>query len=145
MTLQETHALPSAPTGESPVIFFDGVCGLCNAWVDFVIVRDKRQLFRFAALQGETARDRLRIAPGDPLDSVVLADKTGVYQKSDAVWRILKSLGGVWSTAGFFLRLLPRPIRNWGYDFVARRRYKWFGRKETCRMLEPAERELFLP
>ena len=145
MTLQETRTLPAALPGESPVIFFDGVCGLCNAWVDFVIVRDRRRLFRFAALQGETARDRLHLSPGDLLDSVVLADETGVYQKSDAVWRILRSLGGVWSVSGFCLRLLPRPIRNWGYDFVARRRYKWFGRKETCRMPSPGERERFLP
>jgi len=127
-----------------PVIFFDGVCGLCNAWIDFVIARDRQGRFRFSPLQGETARDWLQMTPDSPLDSVTLADATGIHRKSDAVWRILVLLGGVWRPAGWLLRLIPRPLRDWGYDFVARHRYRWFGKKESCRLPTPAERERFL-
>ncbi|MGE5192056.1 MAG: thiol-disulfide oxidoreductase DCC family protein [Deltaproteobacteria bacterium] len=127
------------------MIFFDGVCGLCNAWIDFVIVRDKPGRFRFSPLQGETARDWLQMTPESPLDSVTLVDATGIHHRSDAVWRILVRLGGLWRLAGWLLRLIPRPLRNWGYDFVARHRYQWFGKKEICRLPTPAERERFLP
>lgn len=128
-----------------PVIFFDGVCGLCNRWVDFVLAHDRRRVFRFAALQGETARDWLQIAPDQPLNSVVLCDGNGIHRKSDAIWRMLLALGGFWNVPGWLLRLTPRPIRNWGYDLVACNRYRWFGKKETCRLPTPDERSRFLP
>src|SRR5262249_31601954 len=113
---------PVTPSPGHPIIFFDGVCGLCNHWIDFVVARDRMQQFRFAPSQGETARDCLGISAGESLSSVVLLDATGTYRKTDAVWRMLTRLGGVWWCAGGMLRLVPRPIRNWGYDFVARRR-----------------------
>jgi predicted DCC family thiol-disulfide oxidoreductase YuxK len=128
-----------------PVIFFDGVCGLCNAWVDFVIARDGKGRFRFSPLQGATARDWLQMTPETSLDSVALVDVAGVHRKSDAVWRILVGLGGVWRPLGWLLRLIPLPVRNWGYDFVASHRYRWFGKKETCRLPSPTERQQFLP
>jgi predicted DCC family thiol-disulfide oxidoreductase YuxK len=128
-----------------PVIFFDGECGLCNRWVDFVLVRDRRQVFRFAALQGETARRRLQLSEGQSLNSVVLLDTNGEHRKSDAVARMLIRIGGVWSIPGWLLRMVPRPIRNWGYDLVARHRYKWFGRKQSCRLPTADERSRFLP
>jgi predicted DCC family thiol-disulfide oxidoreductase YuxK len=135
-----------APAG-SPllVIFFDGVCGLCNAWIDFVIARDSQGRFRFSPLQGTTARDWLQMTPETSLDSVTLVDAAGIHRKSEAVWRILVQLGGAWRPLGWLLRLVPYPLRNWGYDFVARRRYRWFGKKETCRLPTPAERARFLP
>jgi len=128
-----------------PIIFFDGVCGLCNAWIDFVIKRDSDHVFRFGPLQGETARGRLNLATDSEFDSVALVDRTGTYWKSDAVWRILARLKGAWPLVGLLLRLIPRPIRNWGYDFVARRRYRWFGKKEACRLPSAQERERFVP
>jgi predicted DCC family thiol-disulfide oxidoreductase YuxK len=128
-----------------PVIFFDGVCGLCNHWINFVLARDRNRRFRFAALQGETARDWLKLPPVEALSSVVLVDSTGVYRQTDAVWRMLVQLGGVCRIAGWLMRLLPRPIRNWGYDFIARHRYRWFGKKESCRLPTPDERARFLP
>ena len=127
------------------MIFFDGVCGLCNWSVDFVIARDRRRVFRFAPLQGETARRRLGIAADDPVRSMVLADGAGTYRRSDAVWRVLVRLGGFWRVCGRLLWLVPRPLRNWGYEFIACRRYRWFGKHETCRLPTPQERELFLP
>jgi predicted DCC family thiol-disulfide oxidoreductase YuxK len=127
------------------VIFFDGVCGLCNAWIDFVIKRDKDQVFRFGPLQGATARQHLNLPPDAEFDSVALVDASGTHHKSDAVWRILARLKGAWPVMGALLRLIPGPIRDWGYDFVARRRYRWFGKKETCRLPSPEERERFVP
>jgi predicted DCC family thiol-disulfide oxidoreductase YuxK len=131
--------------GEHPVIFFDGVCGLCSRWVDFVLRWDKREEFRFSPLQGETAQDWLQVSPEQPLNSVVLVDEQGIHRKSDAIWRMLRRLGGRWTIAAWLLRLTPRPIRNFGYDVVARRRYQWFGKKEACRLPTPAERNRFLP
>ena len=84
---------PAANVGV-PVIFFDGVCGLCNAWIDFVVERDKTRVFRFGPVQGETAREWLNLPPEAALDSVMLVDSSGIYRKSDAVWRILARLPG---------------------------------------------------
>lgn len=137
------RAIPAHNAG--PVIFFDGVCGLCDAWISFVLARDRQQKFRFGALQGETAREWLQMGPDVVLDSVTLADATGIYRKSDAVWRILVILGGVWRVCGWLLRLVPRPIRNRGYDFIARHRYQWFEKKEACRLPTREERDRFLP
>jgi len=136
---------PSVKPGEFPVVFFDGVCGLCNRWVDFLLKWDRTQMFRFSPLQGETARDWLQISPEQPLNSVVLVDESGIHRKSDAVWRMLLRVGGRWALPAWLLRLTPRFVRNVGYDFVARHRYRWFGRKESCRLPIPAERARFLP
>lgn len=136
--------VPCGIADGGPVIFFDGVCGLCNAWVDFVLARDTRHRFRFGPLQGETAREWLKLPPDAALDSVTLVDTGGTYRKSAAVSRILIGLGGLWFLCGWLLWLIPRPLRDWGYDFVARRRYRWFGKKETCRLPTPAERERFV-
>src|SRR5579872_1259173 len=141
----EPASLSGISPGQTPVIFFDGVCGLCNHWIDFVAARDHKRQFRFAPLQGETARDWLHLDAAQSLNSVVLLDGSGIYHKSDAVWRMLVALGGVSRIFGWSLRLVPRPIRNWGYDFVARHRYRWFGRKESCRLPTPDERARFLP
>ncbi|MBS0266198.1 MAG: DUF393 domain-containing protein [Planctomycetes bacterium] len=136
---------PATDRPESPLILFDGVCGLCNHWIDFVLARDRQQQFRFSPLQGETARRYLGPETPETLKSVVLLDETGTYRKSDAVCRMLIRLGGVWSLAGWMLRCIPAVLRNWGYDLVAARRYRWFGEKSTCRMPTASERARFLP
>jgi predicted DCC family thiol-disulfide oxidoreductase YuxK len=128
-----------------PVIFFDGFCGLCNRFVDFVIQRDPLGIFHFAPLQGETARQHL---PEDDLRNIqtmVLADGQGVFRKSTAAVRILGRLGGFWGAVGRLLRFVPRPLRDAGYSLVARNRYAIFGKKETCRIPTAAERARFLP
>ncbi len=136
---------PVDPRAElPPVIFFDGVCGLCNRFIDFVIARDRAGLFRFATLQGETARERLAGADLD-LNTMVLWEEQGILRKSTAAARILIRLGGVWGLCGTALRLVPRPLRDIGYSLVARNRYRLFGKKATCRMPTPAERARFLP
>jgi predicted DCC family thiol-disulfide oxidoreductase YuxK len=132
-------------SGAAPVIFFDGVCGLCNRFIDFVIRRDTGAVFRFAPLQGETARDRLPDADVREVNTMVLCDEQGIFRKSTAAVRILSRLGGVWRVIGGALRLMPRPLRDAGYSLVARYRYAIFGKKETCRIPTAAERARFLP
>ena len=130
---------------DSPVILFDGVCGLCNWWVSFVLERDKRGGFRFAALQSEAGGALLRShdLPADQLDTVVLIAGERAYSKSAAVLEILKRLGFPWSLAAAGAAL-PVGVRDGLYDFVARNRYRWFGRTETCRIPTAAERGRFL-
>lgn len=137
----------NAPLSDSPhpVIFFDGVCGLCNRFVDFVLRRDPGGLFQFSPLQGETAAERL--VPGDVADlkTVVLVDGNGTYRKSAAVIRVLRSLGGFWRLAAALFWVVPRPIRDLGYSWIANNRYAIFGKKETCRLPTAEERSRFLP
>jgi predicted DCC family thiol-disulfide oxidoreductase YuxK len=138
-------AASGPPDGGGPIVFFDGVCGLCNRFIDFVIKRDRAGVFRFAPLQGETARERLPAADVRDVNTMVLVDEQGVFRKSTAATRILIRLGGICGLIGSVLRLVPRPLRDAGYSLVARYRYAIFGKKETCRMPTPAERARFLP
>jgi predicted DCC family thiol-disulfide oxidoreductase YuxK len=128
-----------------PIVFFDGVCGLCNRFVDFVLPRDRREVFRFAPLQGETARRLIDRADIDSLKSILLCDGRGVHRQSTAVVRILYRLGGVWKVIAVALWLIPRPIRDLGYKLIARSRYRLFGKREACRLPTPDERRRFLP
>lgn len=126
-----------------PVIYFDGYCGLCNGFVDFVLARDRRRRFRFAPLQGTTATARFG-APGDVDPTTILLEDSGtVYERSTAALRIITDLGGVWRLAGI-LRLVPRFIRDAIYDWIARHRYGWFGKRDACRLPSPEERAVFL-
>lgn len=139
------HSSQDAAGATSPVVFFDGVCGLCNSWVDWVLRADRAARFRFAPLQGETARARLPADDVASLGSMVLADGDRVLRHSTAVATILWRLGGLCALAGALLFLVPRPLRDLGYRIVAANRYRWFGKKESCRMPTPAERARFLP
>jgi predicted DCC family thiol-disulfide oxidoreductase YuxK len=135
---------------ERIILFFDGVCNLCNSWVDFLVRRDKRKQFRYAPLQGSTFQSVLTAHPElATYDSLIV-----VHDRTDGTQEILTHssgplflagrLGGAWSLARVFL-LLPRFIRDAGYRLVARVRYAAFGRKETCRVPTAEERTLFLP
>lgn len=135
---------PAPP--DRPIVFFDGVCGLCNRFVDWVITRDGRGHFVFAPLQGSTAR-AMGVEPStaDPaLWSIVLVDGSGVHERSDAVLLIAAGLGGAHRLATI-LRWIPRPLRDWVYDRIARRRYRFFGKREACRMPSEVEQDRFLP
>jgi predicted DCC family thiol-disulfide oxidoreductase YuxK len=126
-----------------PVIYFDGYCGLCNGFVDFVLARDRSRRFRFAPLQGTTARARFG-DPGDVDPTTILLEEEGtVFQRSTAALRIITALGGIWRLAGL-LRLVPRFIRDAVYDWIARNRYGWFGKRDSCRLPSPEERAVFL-
>ena len=131
---------------EGPVLFFDGVCNLCNRTVQFVIRRDKKKLFRFASLQSPAGQEALQLLAGEKgvsPDSVVLYYKGKFYIKSAAALKTAAFLGGIWrmAAAGW---LLPRFIRNAIYDWIARHRYKWFGKKDACMLPSPELRERFL-
>lgn len=134
------------------VLFFDGVCGLCNRSVDFVLSRDRRGAIRFAPLQGETAKRVLsgewRVASSETqtFDTIVWLDSSSrQFVRSAAFVRVLWQLRGIWWLIGWLLWLVPRPLRDVGYRLVAANRYRLFGKKETCRLPSPAERERFLP
>ncbi len=115
------------------VIFFDGVCNLCNGSVQFVIERDKKKRYRFASLQSDYAMKILAPFGIDTKakESFVLLEDGKVYQKSGAALRVAKNLSGFWPMLYGFL-LVPSFIRNGVYNFVAKNRYKWFGKQESC-------------
>ncbi len=121
-----------------PVLLFDGVCNLCNGSVQWVLLHDRKAQFRFAALQSETGQALLRQFGLDPaqLDTVVLVDGDRVFLRSDAPLEVARRLGGGWALLYAF-KVLPRPLRNAVYDWVARNRYRWFGRQEACMLPRP--------
>ena len=124
-----------ALTSGKKVILFDGVCNLCNTMVNFVIERDKKDEFRFVALQSETGISILKkIGLFDKnIDSIVLYEPGVAYfYKANAALEIAKSLGGIYSVLGYILNVFPDFILNFGYDFVAKNRYKWFGKQDAC-------------
>ncbi len=115
------------------IILFDGVCNLCNASVNFVIQQDKKDVFRFAALQSEVGKKYVSEFNIDPLDtdSIILINDDNFYVKSTAALYISKSLSGLYPLLFGFI-IVPKFIRNWVYDYVAKNRYKWYGKKESC-------------
>lgn len=126
-------------------MLFDGVCNLCNGFVQFVIPRDPAGYFRFAALNSEAAARVLSTArhDGPIVDSMVLVEDGAAYVRSAAALRIARRLGFPWVLA-YGLMIVPRPLRDAIYDLVARRRYGWFGRRETCMVPGPGVRDRFL-
>ena len=128
-----------------PVILFDGVCNLCNASVLFIIDRDPRGHFAFAPLQSDYAAAQLREhgRQGDGLTTVILIEDGQVYDRSSAALRIARRLSGLWPLLSVF-RIVPRPLRDLAYDWLARHRYRWFGRTEACRLPTPELRTRFL-
>lgn len=141
----ETPAAISEADRPTNVLYFDGVCGLCNSSVNFVLSRDRRGAIRFAPLQGETAQRRPK-ANDSNLSTVVWSDSRGrEFVRSAAVARVLWQLGGAWWLLGWLFWLIPLPLRDLGYRLIAANRYWLFGKKEVCRMPTPAERARFLP
>ena len=127
------------------IIIFDGVCNLCNGAVNFVIKRDPRNVFKFTPLQEKQGVLLLKKHAVDArkLDSIVLIENGNVYIKSSAALRIAKKLSGLWPLF-FVLLIIPSFIRDGVYDFIAKNRYKWFGKKEQCMIPTPGFREKFL-
>ena len=128
-----------------PVLLFDGVCNLCNGSVQFILRRDPEARFRFASLQsavGQRYLDELRIGR-QALDSMILIEGGRWFRESDAALRIARLLPGPWKMLGLF-RLLPRPLRDRLYRFIARNRYRWFGKRESCWLPTPELRGRFL-
>lgn len=126
-------------------ILFDGTCNLCNRAVVFVLRRDPRGYFRFAPLQSEAAR-RILLERGrspDRLDTISVLTYNGLIQRSDAVLEIARRLRPPWHLL-WGLRYLPRAWRDTLYDYIARNRYRWYGRREACALPEPGWESRFL-
>lgn len=128
------------------VIAFDGKCGLCDGFVRFLLRRDHRQIFQFAA---STSREGAAIFARSGQDpdrpsSVLLVSGEEIYRESDAMIRALVALGGAYRMAGI-LRIVPRPLRDAAYRYVGRNRYRWFGRQSTCALPESGWSGRFLP
>lgn len=132
------------PSAEA-VIVFDGVCALCSRWVRFLLRFDTRGRYRFAAMQGAQGRALLQAHGLDPEDptSFLLLDAARVWTDTDAIIRVLTGLGGAWRLLGM-LRWVPRLLRDHAYRALARNRYRWFGRHDTCFLPTPAQAALFL-
>ena len=141
---------PAANGG--PIVLYDGVCGLCNGFVQFVLPRDPRGRFRFAPLQGPTAAAILRrhevpVPEGDP-ESIVLVEEPGTPAerlsfRSAAALGVIRGLKAPWSWLAV-LRVFPRPLRDWVYDRIARARYRVFGKLDACPVPAPEHRPRFL-
>lgn len=130
---------------EKQIILFDGVCNFCNFWVNFVIKRDNKDLFRFAALQSEKAKEltnRLKIDISS-LDTFVMIVGEKFYIKSTAALMVSKELNSILKIL-FPLIILPAFFRDFVYDIIAKNRFKLFGRKESCRIPTEAEKKKFL-
>jgi predicted DCC family thiol-disulfide oxidoreductase YuxK len=138
-----------------PILLYDGVCGLCNRFVQFILRRDRTAIFRFASLQSpfaapilarHSANPDFRTIDFDTIYVVVNHDEANesLFSRSDAVVFSLSQLGGFWSLAALALRVVPRPIRDFAYRLVARTRYRIFGRYDSCPLPSAETRSRFL-
>ncbi|WP_424681975.1 thiol-disulfide oxidoreductase DCC family protein [Frateuria sp. YIM B11624] len=131
---------------EAPVIVFDGVCVLCSRWVDFVLKHDRAGRFRLAAMQGTHGRALLHVhglSPEDPASLLLVQDGRG-HTDTAAIIRILGQLGGPWPAAAAAVRLLPRVCRDPAYRWIARHRYRLFGRRASCLLPDDSQAWRFL-
>lgn len=135
----------------NPIVFYDGVCGLCNALVQFLLKRDRHARLRFASLQSDIAAKVLNRHGIDPkdLDTLHVVIDYGrpeerVLNRSDAVLRAGRELGGVWPLLATIARVIPRRVRDSVYRFVARNRYRVFGKYESCMLPDPSQQHRFL-
>ncbi|HXL54717.1 MAG TPA: thiol-disulfide oxidoreductase DCC family protein [Chitinophagaceae bacterium] len=130
---------------KNPVILFDGVCNLCSGFVQFIIKHDPRHQFRFASLQSEFGKKVMQYfgLPVDQFNSFILLEDGKIYTRSTGALRVAKKLNRSWSLLYSFI-VIPRFIRDSVYNFIARKRYKWFGKKEECWIPTPELKSLFL-
>ena len=137
--------------GANPIIFYDGVCGLCNGLVQFLLKHDTDGRLRFASLQSEFAekvlgRHGVDAKDLDTVNVVENYDQPGerVLQRSEAILRAGRELGGFWGTSSAIARVVPRALRDLVYRFVATNRYRVFGKYDTCMLPDPSQRSRFL-
>ncbi len=132
-------------TNKKSVILFDGVCNLCNASINFILKRDTKNQFLVGALQEEAGKKLLSNFEVNPkyLDSLVLIEDEKIYFRSTAALKIAKHLSGLWPIFYGFI-IFPSGIRDGVYDWIGGNRYRWFGKKNTCRLPTPEEKAKFL-
>jgi predicted DCC family thiol-disulfide oxidoreductase YuxK len=137
--------LPGRKTENSPVLFFDGVCGLCNGFVQFLFDVDQASVFKVATLQGGFAAERLPETLTKNLNSLVVMTSDGeLLTKSKAVLYVMRQTGGLWRIIGVGGLIFPAALTDFAYDAVAKNRYQLFGKLESCRMPTPSERSRFV-
>lgn len=132
------------PTAPDCVVFFDGVCGMCNKSVNLMMARDLHAKLKFAPLQGVTAERYVPKEIREKLNTFVFLQDGQLHIRTAAFIRILWVLGGIWALLGSLLWLVPSPLRDLGYRFVSRIRYRVTGKSESCRLPTAEERERFL-
>lgn len=140
------HTKPtSTVTSRDRIVLFDGVCNLCNGFVQFIIERDPHARFTFGALQSDAARELLAntLVHPEELRTVVYLRKGKVLVRSTAALNILKDLGGAWKLL-YALIIIPAPLRDLVYRWISNKRYAWFGRKDACMIPTPELRARFL-
>lgn len=128
------------------ILFFDGYCSLCNSLIEWLIRRDTKNVLQFASLQGETAKTHLPsfLRNTEDVDTVIYLREGKIHDRSAAILWVLQDLGGLWKiTVAFFL--IPSFLRNIVYRWVARNRYRWFPKRETCRVPTAQEKQKILP
>jgi predicted DCC family thiol-disulfide oxidoreductase YuxK len=131
---------------DKKIILFDGVCNLCDATVQFLIKRDRKDVFRFVALQSELGQEIINYIGIDisKTDSIILYEPgKAYYYKAQAALEIASEIGGFYSLLSVF-KVLPNGLSNAIYDYVARNRYKWYGKKDACMLPTPEMRAKFL-
>jgi predicted DCC family thiol-disulfide oxidoreductase YuxK len=131
---------------DKKIILFDGVCNLCNNAVQFIIKNDKKDIFRFVAFQSDFGKEIFNYIGVDrnKIDSIILYyPGVAYYYKSSAAIEIAEELGGMYSLISI-LKILPEKLRNYVYDYIAKNRYKWYGKKESCMIPTPELKAKFL-
>ena len=131
---------------EKKIVLFDGVCNLCDNTVQFIIKKDKKDIFRFVAIQSDLGQEIIKHIGVDTskTDSILLYEPgKAYYYKAEAAIKIASELGGIYSLMGMF-NVLPKSLSNSVYDYVARNRYKWYGKKEECMIPTPEMKAKFL-
>ena len=137
-TLAEIKAM----SNRHPIIAFDGVCNLCNGFIQWLIKRDKEKKFRYTTLQSDSG-ELLKSATDINGDSVLLVYKESIYSLSDVGLKCMQILGGGWTVLSW-LRFFPKSLRDTVYRFIARNRYKWFGKSDVCMLPDASIRSSFL-
>jgi predicted DCC family thiol-disulfide oxidoreductase YuxK len=144
LSVAEVQEVMEGPN-DKKIILFDGVCNLCNSSIIFVIKHDPKDLFRFAPLQsdiGKLLMEKHQIDPQET-DSIILVDQEKAYTKSSAALRVSRHLSGGYPLLAIFL-IIPVFLRNLVYDYIAKNRYKWYGKKDSCMIPTPELKAKFL-
>ncbi len=130
---------------DKPIIFFDGVCNLCNSSLQFILKKDKNKLFLFSSLQSDASKEILLQYSLEnlALNTIILLEDGKIYQKSTAILRIVKRLSGIYKY-GYVFIIVPSFIRDSIYSFIAKRRYKWFGKRDSCMLPNASVKLRFL-
>jgi len=129
----------------NPILLFDGVCNLCNGFVQFIVKRDPEGIFQFASLQSDAGQELMKQHGFNPdeINTVILVEEDRVYTRSDVPLRVVQKFSGLWPMLYVFV-IIPKAIRDAIYNWVAQNRYKWFGKKDQCMIPTPELKSRFL-